>query len=338
MNVKISTRRFMVVLLGSGILFFMPLFANAHVKWFTDVQPEKVNIESILSPLFITLTLVVSLLLAALTQLLPMLSGSKFIQRVDARLDQVRTYSIRILTYGLAAALCIQVITGSLFVPDFEINSVIEIVLIWSAIILLLVPHHYATKLAALIIFSLLISVTVDAGVFHMLDYGFYFAIVGTLLVQKTKLSAWGYPLLYLGTGLSLCWVALEKFVFPTMAIDIIQKHGVPVFGFSPEVFVVLAAFIEFVVGYLLVVGILNRLLSFVLTLIFISTTMLFGWTEVVGHFLIHIILITFIMEGVSFYKPPVQMHRTLVDRMVFVSLNFIFVLFTFMLIYYRYA
>ncbi len=65
-----------------------------------------------------------------------------------------------------------------------------------------------------------------------------------------------------------------------------------------------MAAFIEFVVGYLLVVGILNRVLGLVVTLIFIMTTMLFGFTEIIGHFMIHIVLFIFIIEGVSFYSP----------------------------------
>jgi uncharacterized membrane protein YphA (DoxX/SURF4 family) len=122
------------------------------------------------------------------------------------------------------------------------------------------------------------------------------------------------------------------------MSLDIIQGHEVPIFGFAPETFVVIAAFIEFVVGYLLVVGILNRLLAFVLTLIFIMTTMLFGITEIIGHFLIHIVLITFIIEGVSFYDPPIKIHKTKISQIVFVFLNFIFTLATFLLLYYRFA
>src|SRR5690606_25325319 len=81
------------------------------------------------------------------------------------------------------------------------------------------------------------------------------------------------------------------KWVYPGMSLDIVVNHHVPTFGFAPAVFIVMAAFIEFVVGYLLVVGILNRVLGFVVTVIFILTTMLFGFTEIIGHFMIHIVL-----------------------------------------------
>ena len=203
---------------------------------------------------------------------------------------------------------------------------------------LLLIPVHYATKAGALVLLFLFIYQLAHSGLFHMLDYGFYLAIIGVLLIGKTRLENWGFPFLYLGTGLSLCWVAVEKWVYPAMTIDIIQQHGVPTFGFAQATFVVLAAFIEFVVGYLLIVGILNRLLAFVLTLIFISTTLLFGLTEIIGHFMIHVVLIIFIIEGVSFYDPPIRMHRSKISQMVFVFLNFVFTMATFLLLYYRFA
>lgn len=312
--------------------------AQAHVKWFTDLKPEKETITNILSPLFMGLAVFVAVLLAVLTQLRPMLADWKLSQKVDRKLDELRSYSVWILKYGLAAALLIQVASGSLFVPEFDLVAQSDRILLWVAIALLVVPHHLATKAGALVTLWLLVRLTTEVGLFHMLDYGFYLAIVGVLLLEKTKKERWGLPFLYLGTGLSLCWVAVEKWVFPAMALDIVEHHGVPTFGFAPDAFVVMAAFIEFVVGYLLVVGILNRLLSIVLTAIFVSTTMLFGMTELVGHFMIHIVLIIFIIEGVSFYKPPVEMHERKIDQMIFVSLNFLFVLAAFTLIYYRFA
>jgi uncharacterized membrane protein YphA (DoxX/SURF4 family) len=331
---KLLPSTFAVMLLAALI----PTAAYAHVKWFTGVEPEKEAITGILSPLFMSLAVGVAILLAVLTQVLPALSNWKASKKIDASLDRLHPYTGIILQYGTAAALLIQAFSDSVFAPEFEIANTTETILLWASIVLLLVPHRYAVKGGALVLLALFVIVTFRTGWFHMLDYGFYVAIIGVLLLDKTRESRLGFPLLYLGTGLSLCWVAVEKWVFPTMAEDIIQNHGVPTFGFAPTDFIVMAGFIEFVVGYLLVVGILNRLLSFVLTLIFISTTMLFGMTEFVGHLIIHIVLILFIIEGVSFYKPPVAIHQTRIDQMVFVSLNFIFVLATFLLIYYRFA
>jgi uncharacterized membrane protein YphA (DoxX/SURF4 family) len=320
------------------IIICSPFLTDAHVKWFTEVTPEKEEIEHILSPMFMTITVLVAALLAVLTQLLPVLDKIPLTQKIDKVLDNYRKSSRYILKYGTALALIIQVLAGTIFAPEFAITNQMIRMLMWITIILLLIPYHYATKAGALILLGLFIYQLTRSGLFHMLDYGFYLAIIGVLLVGKTKLEEWGFPFLYLGTGLSLCWVAVEKWVYPAMSMDIIHQHGVPTFGFPPATFVVLAAFIEFVVGYLLIVGILNRLLAFVLTLIFISTTMLFGVTEIIGHLMIHIVLIIFIIEGVSFYDPPINIHRTKISQMVFVFLNFVFALATFLLIYYRFA
>jgi len=315
-----------------------PFIAEAHVKWFTTLTPQKEHFEAILSPLFLTVSLLVAILLAVLTQLLPKMMEWSLLQKVDHWLDRLRRYSRIILKYGTAASLIVQALSGSLFAPEFHIESTFQLVMMWTVIIFLLIPHHVTTKIGSLILFILFIHTTIHQGVFHMLDYGFYVAIIGTLCVEKTKIEEWGFPLLYLGTGLSLCWVAVEKWVFPGLSIDIVFHHHIPMFGFAPGVFIMLSAFIEFVVGYLLVVGILNRLLAVVLTGIFILTTTVFGGVEIVGHFIIHIILLIFIIEGVSFYKPPITMHKTKLSQMTFVFLNFIFTLATFLVLYYRFA
>ncbi|MFS0724510.1 hypothetical protein [Paenibacillus sp. 1P07SE] len=326
-----------LIFLFTGLLL-VPAAAHGHVKWFTEVQPVKEDITTIMSPFFMILAVVTAVVLALITQLLGRVSTWGVSQRIDAGLDQLRGYLPMLLKYGTAAALIVQAASGSMFAPEFAIEHTFELVLMWTAIVLLLIPFKFASKAGALVLLGLLINLTYKAGLFHMLDYGFYFAVIGVLVLERTRESRLGFPLLYLGTGLSLCWVAVEKWVYPIMAEDIIANHNVPTFGFAPGAFIVMTGFIEFVVGYLLVVGLLNRLLAFVLTLIFISTTMLFGITELIGHFMIHVVLLMFIIEGTGFYKPPVSLHQSRTDQMVFVSLNFLFALATFLLIYYRFA
>jgi uncharacterized membrane protein YphA (DoxX/SURF4 family) len=327
-----------IILLIFLCIILSPILTGAHVKWFTELAPVKESLESILSPIFITISLLVAFILAVLPQVLPKLMAWEPLARIDKKLDGFRKISRYLLKYGTALALTIQVLSGTLLAPEFTIHSNLILILAWMAIGFLFIPHHYSTKMGAILLLVLFIMVTINQGIFHMLDYGFYIAIIFVLLIGKTKWEDWGFPFLYLGTGLSLCWVAVEKWVFPGLSLDIIAQHNVPTFGFSPAIFILLSAFIEFIVGYLLVVGILNRLLAFVLTLIFVMTTTLFGWTELVGHFMIHIILIIFIIEGVSFYNPPINYHKSTLDQMIFVFLNFIFVLSTFLLIYYRFA
>ncbi|SER84208.1 DoxX protein [Gracilibacillus ureilyticus] len=321
-----------------AILIAAPVTTYAHVKWFAEVEAEKVPIEQILSPFFITFSLVVAIILAILPQLMGYLLKIPYANKLDNFLNGFRKYSRYILKYGTALAFVIQLFSGTMFAPEFEITETWQTVVMVLIIAGLLIPVHYSTKVAAALMFILFITVWADFGWFYMLDYGFYLAIIFVLLIGKTKVENWGFPFLYLGTGLSLCWVAVEKWVYPGMTLDIVASHNVPTFGFEPEIFIVMAAFVEFVVGYLLVVGILNRILGLVVTVIFILTSMLFGMTEIVGHAMIHIVLLIFIIEGVSFYEPPIKIHKTKIDQFIFVFLNFIFVLATFILIYYRFA
>ncbi|MFD2671446.1 DoxX family membrane protein [Marinicrinis sediminis] len=318
-----------------GMLIAVPAFA--HVKWFNEVEPVKETLENILSPAFLIISLLVAVVIGLLPQIEALMANSRMLRKVEHTLDKYRTYTYILLKWGIAIALLLQITNDSIIAPEIEGTS-LQRTLALAVIVLLLIPYHWLSKLAAVLIL-IIFSISVEhMGAFYMLDYGFYIAIAVALLMEKTKFERFGMPFIYLGTGLSLCWVAVEKWVFPGMSLNIIENWNVPTFGFEPELFLILAAFIEFVVGYLLVVGILNRILAMVVTLIFIMTTTLFGFTEIIGHFLPHVILILFIIEGVSFYHPPIRIHKTKLDQIIFVSLNFLFVLATMLLIYYRFA
>lgn len=176
-----------------------PLFAEAHVKWFTEIAPQKETLEQILSPFFLSLAITFAILLGFLTLLIPKTAGWPLIQKWDDKLSGYRKYSRYLLKYGTAAALIIQVINGTLFAPEFHIEQTVTAAFAWASIVLLCIPHHSATKAGAAILLGLFIYVTIDNGIFHMLDYGFYLAIIAVLLVGKTRLEEKGFPLLYLG-------------------------------------------------------------------------------------------------------------------------------------------
>jgi hypothetical protein len=61
---KVYARLFII----AASLLLVPTIAEAHVKWFTHITPEKATILNILSPFFILTALFVAVLLAVLTQ------------------------------------------------------------------------------------------------------------------------------------------------------------------------------------------------------------------------------------------------------------------------------
>ncbi len=189
-----------------ALILATPITAYAHVKWFSEVEPEKVPIEQILSPFFIVFALVIAVILAILSQVMDYFLKIPYASKVDSYLNGIRKYSRYILKYGTALAFIIQIISGTMFAPEFEITEVWQTLAMGIIIIALLIPHHISTKVAAFIMLGLFITVWQDNGWFHMLDYGFYLAIIFVLFIGKTNLERWGFPFLYLGTGLSLCW------------------------------------------------------------------------------------------------------------------------------------
>src|SRR5688572_1299615 len=133
----------LVFILFSASILLLPGKVFAHVKWFTDVMPNKESMTNILSPFFMSLAIITSLLLALLTQILPMITRSKLSQKVDRWLDQLRKYSTLLLKYGTAGAILLQILSGTIFVPEFEIEHSYETIFLWISVILLVIPHHW---------------------------------------------------------------------------------------------------------------------------------------------------------------------------------------------------
>jgi hypothetical protein len=174
----------------------------------------------------------------------------------------------------------------------------------------------------------------IEYGWFHALDYIFYLGIIYYLLVTNTRFKATATPVLYLLMGLSLAWLGLEKMTMPEMSYSVVREFGIATFGFSVEDFVLISAFIEVGLAWTFIVGILSRFISIIVTLVFITTTTVFGFTEIVGHTIVHTLLIIFLIQGQGTLKSPFQFHSSPILRYLFVVVNFCVLLFGLMAIY----
>ncbi|WP_413298981.1 hypothetical protein AA0X95_14565 [Bacillus sp. 1P10SD] len=83
------------ILLIAGLIM-TPFFAQAHVKWFTNVAPHKESIEHILSPMFLFFTLLAAVVLATLTLIIPKMAEWGPVKKMEDRLSSLRKYSRRI--------------------------------------------------------------------------------------------------------------------------------------------------------------------------------------------------------------------------------------------------
>ncbi|HLO04210.1 MAG TPA: hypothetical protein VK191_13950 [Symbiobacteriaceae bacterium] len=297
------------------------LLTLGHVKWFTnstESRPEA--LANVLTPTFLAgafLTLAVAILLTLLNRPLQELG---WVQRIHAALDRLRVWSPWLLRIGMVAPLIGAALGGYLF--HYELGPVPLWIRLAQALLAIMLLLPRADRFAALGILGLYSVGVATFGLHHMLDYLFWVGAASYLAIRSTKIEGAGIPLLYIATGVALAWAAIEKWVFPGLALDILAHNPIPTFGFPAATFLMLSGWIELGVGYLMMTGVLNRLLSIVVTLLFILTSSVFGVHEILGHWLVHAALLVFLIEGTGRYVTPVLWHRSVRLQVAFVGVT----------------
>jgi hypothetical protein len=175
-------------------------------------------------------------------------------------------------------------------------------------------------------------------GAFHMLDYVNVLGVAFFLIVRPSKNKRWrelALPVMYGTVGFSLVWLAAEKLVFPEWGIDVLSSNPTLAMGLPFEFFLCGAAFVEFALGYMLIVGLFGRVLSVTITITFVLTSLIFGRAEVIGHTLIHGSLLVFLLHGPGHtFTPPARFHTKAIMRLLFVVVNFVLLTFAVVVAY----
>lgn len=305
-----------------------------HVKWFIGgvEAGQKAFGEIISQPnfLFWLMVTLVGLLLSAVFN--ERLQNISFIAGVHRLLDRGKPHITEILRVGLGIGILLQLVSATYLAPELHGGQW------WIRLLLVIALGGLLTRrtlfVSGLALTALYIVAIIENGLFHTLDYAYYIGIIYFLLVSASRFKATATPVLYLFTGFSLAWVAFEKFTLPGLAINIMEKYQVPTFGFSLEDFVLISAFIEIGLAWSFIVGILNRFVSILVTLVFITTTTVFGFTEIIGHTIIHTLLVIFVIEGEGTFTTPFRFHKSPFLRTAFVLVNFCILLFVGMWVY----
>ncbi|MEM7116014.1 MAG: DoxX family membrane protein, partial [Chloroflexota bacterium] len=317
--------------LATLLLLLTPLTAAAHVKWFADFNfgDRPRTLTEIATPTFFALAAFSTIVIAGFVLLDRRLEHLAWYKGLNEWLMAQRQHSLLVMRIAIAAVLLILWATDNILAP--ELTATIP-GLAWAQFviaILLLFPQ--TTPFAGGGILLLFVISIFEFGLFHMLDYVHYLGIGFFLLVSQLKEARWrelGLPALFAAVGFSLCWLALEKLVYPTWGMYLLEQNPQLTLGFPPEFFLVGAAFVEFCLGYLLIIGLLERPLSLIITLVFFTTTLVFGRLEVIGHTPLHAALIVFLLNGPgTLYKPPIAIHNRLNWRTAFAAVNFVLLL-----------
>lgn len=314
--------------------FFSP-FTTVHVKWFSEENVKMPPLNTIVNSSFISITVLFALGIIILPWLHSKLHHIKIGHCLFVRLENYKIYFFPFIKYSFVVILIVQMTSGWLFAPELTIQHYLVSFFVGISIICFLFSFTFMVKVGAFIIFSLFVMMGIQYGVGHMIDYFFYLAILFVLIMKNTKWEKWNMHILYLMTGLSLSWVAVEKLMYPQVVEELAVENQIPMLGLSPRTFSYLSAFIEFLAGYLLIIGLFPRFLSLFLTLLFIITSTVFGYVEVKGHLMIHFILILFMIDGNSTYSSPIFYYRHLSPQMLWISLCFFGLLIAFIFIFH---
>jgi hypothetical protein len=298
------------------------------VKWFSDYSytHPPLSLSEIATPVFWGLFALSVVSLPLMVWLDKVAEKSQTYLSVNAWLDQYSANGPLIMRVAMGGVLLMSWQNDSIIAPEISIPSPL-----WGwaefAMILFLF-FRKTTWIAGLGIIAFWIMGIGNYGWFHMLDYVVYpsvglYLILSYLHVEKLKNL--DLPVIYSGLGFSLCWVAFEKLVYPHWGLSVLAQAPALTMGLDHTFFLTSCAFVEFTLGYLLIICLLHRPLAIIVTLVFFTTTCFFGKMEIVGHTILHGALLVFIVKGPGqYYQAPIRFHRSHWMRSLFAMVNFV--------------
>ncbi|WII36783.1 hypothetical protein [Paenibacillus thiaminolyticus] len=304
-----------------------------HVKWFAaDQEWTPQSMDRVITPAFLFwlgFTFIVLLLVAMFNESLERL---RVVRQLHSLLNRLKRFQLTIMRVGIGLGLLLQLVTRTYIAPTLAID-------IWWIYGLLIVGllgllHRKLLAVSGAALAALYVKAIIDYGLFHSLDYMFYVGVIYYLLFIHTKWSRSCLPVLYFWAGLSLAWLAMEKMTLAKLAGSLIHEYSLPTLGFTVEDFVLISAFIELGLAWAFIIGVMNRFTALLLTGLFVATTTVFGLTEIIGHMVMHTLLLIFLIVGRDDSKTLYHVHRSPKLRSFFMVFHFTVLLFVLMPIY----
>ena len=307
---------------------FISVHSEAHVRWFIDAAvvpdvPFVLNWPLALSALLITLY-VSGILLT--NQFLSTASKNSVLNTLKTDWSLPAYLEWYALFGMLNIVLVVNLMLGEYLAPNLILHpSLIPLGIFIQATVLVLLPFSPAIVGVALIIVAFLNIAFFGAAIaldyfFEFFGVGMAFIFVGPYVSRFDRRVMGGFnPNKYnwenlailslrLGLGLQLLELAIHnKFIGSGYALLFVEQHSyynfIQLLGYSQfghTDFVYFVGFFEAVLGILLCAGIAMRLVSITLGFVFITTAVVSGVEELVGHLPIMGTLLILILKGQS--------------------------------------
>lgn len=278
-----------------------PSISYAHVKWFAKELGTARPYQITDTPVLIWLGIIILLLLAGV-YLEKKLTIPKYLTNSKNKLSQL---GHTIATIGFGLALIIFSFNNFLFAPSLSLNNTFLLAL--QAISGAMIVLGLYQRVAAIIIFLIFIFGINHYGFLEMLEaveilgFGIYIFIFNrqswnlkdskTLSELTKNLQAHAVPLLRFFTGLNLIILGFSEKIFnPSLAQNFLTNYhwnflqSLGWHGFTDYWFAFSAGIVEIIFGLFFILGLVTRLNTIVLAIFLITTLILLGPIELVGH------------------------------------------------------
>ncbi|PIW37320.1 MAG: hypothetical protein COW24_00675 [Candidatus Kerfeldbacteria bacterium CG15_BIG_FIL_POST_REV_8_21_14_020_45_12] len=282
------------------LLALEPLTASAHVKWFVDsddILAHETVYLSLANPAILIWVVIViglasiSILLDRKITALPSL--------LQQKMESWKPMINRLFYLLIATWLIINSYQGFLLSPNFQVTSLPENLLLFVQFItgLTVFLRKLHPLAGGLLLITYLGSAILNPGVevfenIFVIGIALYLAFHDNVKIKKLpQANVWAIPILRVTTGASLIILAFtEKLLHPALAYAFLAKHNLnfmPMLGmnwFNDQLFVISAGMTEVVFGIILIMGTITRINTLALSFFFVSTTIILGPSEVMGH------------------------------------------------------
>ena len=286
-------------------LLILPSLTEAHIKWFVafDVSDPPKSLLSWVNKGYVISLFVLSLWGVVIACAMDSFWCRKFgrftyISHFFAGYNDIALNIARIGTGIFFVALWLlggviltpDLITDAWFIPYIQLTIAIAVLFKRTLVI---------AGLGILLLYGYAIY---HYGLFHLLDY-LTLVGLGLFLIlsefKSSKLAVYRLPILYGFLVFSFLWSAIEKLAYPQWFYPFLEKYPFITLGFENDFFIASAAFVEFTLFFLLLMGsngvIVMALLS---NLLITAGNIYFGKMDAIGHFPVNFILIIMLIQG----------------------------------------
>lgn len=288
------------------VVGMMPSIAHAHVKWFVNYNlmcPPRAPFSLLTSNYFLIFFACVIPLMYVVA-----FADRRLTERTNAfnlSLDKATEVFTHFLPWIVRLSVAIFFAAIASY-GDVILTPELKTLAAWPAIVQTMIAASMVSRrtlwIGAAGIISLYIYGAVDFGLFHMLDYVVFLGVAAFLWLDGKwgSTSDWrpnqrdrAIAILRVATGFSLLWAGTEKFAYPEWSFMLLDDRPELTMGFKPEFFLVAAGFVEVCCAFLVITGLLaSRVCALLLFVFMCIGIVLFGMTDLVGHFLILVALI----------------------------------------------